>query len=201
MNFAMTVRRMGLVLTLPVALAACSGMSKPTTTQGPVSYGDAKAVDTVDEKFGSTDLQLIAEKMTQSMLESPVLTGRPTISVEKVKNKTNEYIDTVNITNTIQNALLKSGKVRFVRSRSEMAEGAAELQRQQQSGMYNSKGAAKAGNFVAAKYTLEGEFTKIEKQNSSAKDVYFKFTLKMFDVSQGTIEWMEEKEIRKTVQK
>ncbi len=198
MTAAIHFSRLALVLALPVALAACSGMSKPTTTQAPVAYGDAKAVDTVDEKFGSTDLQLIAEKMTQSMLESPLLVGRPTMSVESVKNKTNEYIDTPNITNSIQNALLKSGKVRFVRSRAEMQQGVEELQRQQQSGMYK-KGAA-AGNYVAAKYTLEGEFTKIEKKNASAKDVFFKFTLKMFDVSQGTIEWMEEKEIRKTVQ-
>lgn len=198
MTAAIPFTRFALALALPVALAACSGMSKPTTTQAPVSYGDSKAVDTVDEKFGSTDLQLIAEKMTQSMLESPVLVGRPTMSVESVKNKTNEYIDTPNITNSIQNALLKSGKVRFVRSRAEMQQGVAELQRQQQSGMY--KKGASAGNYVAAKYTLEGEFTKIEKKNANAKDVFFKFTLKMFDVSQGTIEWMEEKEIRKTVQ-
>lgn len=199
MNSAIFSWRTGLVLATSIALTACSGLSKPTTSQAPVSYGDAKAVDTVNEKFGSTDLQLIAEKMTQSMLESPVLVGRPTVSVESVKNKTNEYIDTQNITNTIQNALLKSGKVRFVRSRAEMKEGAEELQRQQQSGMY--KKGATAGNYVAAKYTLEGEFTKIEKKNASVKDVFFKFTLKMFDVSQGTIEWMEEKEIRKTVQK
>lgn len=199
MNTAIVSWRSGLALVAAVALTACSGLSKPTTAQAPVAYGDAKAVDTVDEKFGSTDLQMIAEKMTQSMLESPVLVGRPTVSVEGVKNKTNEYIDTPNITNTIQNALLKSGKVRFVRSRAEMKEGVEELQRQQQSGMY--KKGATAGNYVAAKYTLEGEFTKIEKKNAAVKDVFFKFTLKMFDVSQGTIEWMEEKEIRKTVQR
>jgi PBP1b-binding outer membrane lipoprotein LpoB len=28
--------------------------------------------------------------------------------------------------------------------------------------------------------------------------VYYKFTLKMYDVEEGTIEWQEEKDIRKT---
>jgi PBP1b-binding outer membrane lipoprotein LpoB len=51
---------------------------------------------------------------------------------------------------------------------------------------------------TAAKYSLEGELTSIVKQNNTTKDVFYKFTLKMFDVEEGTIEWQEEKEIRKT---
>jgi len=31
--------------------------------------------------------------------------------------------------------------------------------------------------------------------------VFYKFTLKMFDVQEGTIEWQDEKEIRKTSKK
>ena len=42
------------------------------------SYGDSKSVETVTNEFGSTDLQMIAEKMVGSLLENPVLTGRPT---------------------------------------------------------------------------------------------------------------------------
>ena len=49
-----------------------------------------------------------------------------------------------------------------------------------------------------AKYTLEGELTSIVKQSNTTKDVFYKFTLKMIDVEEGTIEWQDEKEIRKT---
>ena len=95
-------------------------------------------------------------------------------------------------------ALVKSGKVRFVRSIKEMQSGVDELQRQNQSGLYKQNTTAKVGQMTAAKYQLEGELTSIVKQNNTTKDVFYKFTLKMFDVQEGTIEWQDEKEIRKT---
>lgn len=163
-----------------------------------VNYGDNKAVELVTNEFGSSDLQMIAEKMTGSLLETGIFQGRPTVTISTVKNKTSEYIDTTNVMNSIQTQLVKSGKVRFTRSISEMQTGVDELQRQNQSGLYKKTSAAKVGKMTAARYTLEGELTSIVKQNDSTKDVFYKFTLKMFDVEEGTVEWQEEKEIRKT---
>ncbi len=85
-----------------------------------------------------------------------------------------------------------------MRSINEMQQGVDELQRQNQSGLYKQGTTAKVGQMTAAKYQLEGELTSIVKQSSSTKDVYYKFTLKLFDVQEGTIEWQDEKEIRKT---
>jgi penicillin-binding protein activator len=174
-------------------------LSQPTvqfTRQ--TSYGDTKAVETVTNEFGSTDLQMITEKMVGSMLENPVLTGRPTLTLSQVRNKTSEYIDTKSIMNSIQTQLVKSGKVRFVRSIDEMQAGVDELQRQNQSGLYKSQGKAKMGNMTAAKYSLEGEIVSIVKQTANTKDVFYKMTLKLYDVEEGSIEWQDEKEIRKT---
>ena len=165
------------------------------------NYGDAKGVELVTNEFGSTDLQMIAEKMTGSLLETGIFQGRPTVTISTVKNKTSEYIDTTNVMNSIQTALVKSGKVRFTRSINEMQAGVDELQRQNQSGLYKQNTTAKVGQMTAAKYQLEGELTSIVKQNNTTKDVFYKFTLKMFDVQEGTIEWQDEKEIRKTTKK
>jgi uncharacterized protein (TIGR02722 family) len=162
------------------------------------SYGDSKSVETVTNEFGSTDLQMIAEKMVGSLLENPVLTGRPTVTLSQVRNKTSEYIDTKSIMNSIQTQLVKSGKVRFVRSGDEMQAGIDELQRQNQSGLYKNAGKAKMGNMTAAKYSLEGEIVSIVKQTANTKDVFYKMTLKMYEVEGGSIEWQDEKEIRKT---
>ncbi|MBR8657854.1 penicillin-binding protein activator LpoB, partial [Achromobacter sp. Marseille-Q0513] len=110
-------------------------------------------------------------------------------------------IDTKSIMNTIQTQLVKSGKVRFTRSMDELQSGVEELQRQNQSGLYKNQGKAKMGNMVGAKYALEGEITSIVKQTSGVKDVYYKMTLKLYDVQEGTVEWQEEKEIRKTTRR
>jgi uncharacterized protein (TIGR02722 family) len=103
--------------------------------------------------------------------------------------------------NSIQTALVKSGKVRFTRSIDEMQAGVDELQRQNQSGLYKQNSTAKVGQMKGAKYSVEGELTSIVKQTASAKDVFYKFTLKLYDVEEGTIEWQEEKEIRKTTKR
>ncbi len=187
------------LLTLTAVLSACQTVSSPTVrVDNQTSYGDAKSVETVTNEFGSTDLQMMAEKMTGSLLESSVLTGRPTVTISTVRNKTSEYIDTKNVVNSIQTALVKSGKVRFTRSIDEMQPGVDELQRQNQSGLYKQNSTAKVGQLKGAKYSIEGELTSIVKQTSDTKDVFYKFTLKLYDVEEGTIEWQEEKEIRKT---
>ena len=182
-----------------VALTGCETVSSPVIrADRAVNYGDAKEVELLTNEFGSTDLQLIAEKMTSSMLESGVFQGRPTVTLSPVRNKTSEYIDTTNIMNSIQTTLVKSGQVRFVRAINEMQEGVDELKRQNQSGLYKSGSTAKIGKMTGARYSLEGELTSIVKQARSVKDVYYKFTLKLFDVQEGVIEWQDEKEIRKT---
>lgn len=200
MSVQISQRALLIALTLStVGLTACQSLSSPVVRfDRDVNYGDAKSVELVTNEFGSTDLQMIAEKMVGSLLETGIFQGRPTVTVAGVKNKTSEYIDTNNVMNSIQTALVKSGKVRFTRSINEMQQGVDELQRQNQSGLYKQSSTAKVGKMTAAKYTLEGELTSIVKQNNSTKDVYYKFTLKLFDVEEGTIEWQDEKEIRKT---
>ncbi len=205
MTHKQSYSRRSLMLGL-VATAAVAGCQTPVSSpvvrlQRQVNYGDNKATELVTNEFGSTDLQMIAEKMVGSLLESGIFQGRPTVTISQVKNKTSEYIDTTNVMNSIQTQLVKSGKVRFTRSIQEMQQGVDELNRQAQSGLYKQGTAAKVGGMTAAKYMLEGELTSIVKQNANTKDVFYKFTLKMFDVSEGTIEWAEEKEIRKTTKR
>ncbi|MES2069171.1 MAG: penicillin-binding protein activator LpoB [Pseudomonadota bacterium] len=184
-----------------LSLTACptQPLSQPTVSFArQTTYGDSKSVETVTNEFGSTDLQMIAEKMVGSLLEDPVLQNRPTMTLAGIRNKTSEYIDTKSIMNSIQTALVKSRKVKFTRSADEMQTGVDELQRQNQSGLYKAQGKAKIGNMTAAKYSLEGEIVSIVKQTANTKDVFYKMTLKLYDVEDGSIEWQDEKEIRKT---
>lgn len=182
-----------------LAFTACTTVS-PVIGDGNVKYGDAKAVEAVTNEFGSTDLQTIAESMTKSLLQSPVLSEakkRPLITVSEVKNKTSEYIDTKSITDTIRTQLTKSGLVRFSVDISEMQNQTDELNRQN-SGLYKKNSAKKVGQMEGADFRLDGSITSIVKKNSSIKDVYYKFNLNLIDVESGVLEWSDEKEIRKT---
>ena len=186
------------VLSASLLLSACATVTSPTVGNN-VSYGDAKAVEQVNEKFGSTDLQMIAEAMARSLAESQAGARiKPTVTIAEVKNKTSEYIDTRSITDSIRVQLLKSGTMRFVTDIAGMQDQTDELNRQSQSGLYKKSASAKLGKMEGAKYRIEGNITSIVKTGGNLKDVYYKFSLIMTDVEGGTIEWADEKEIRKT---
>ena len=180
--------------TLSVSLlAACSGPQ--------VRYGDAKAVETVNANYGSTDLQMIAEAMTRSLLQSKAISGSkdaPIVTLADVKNKTSEYIDTRVITDKIRTQLMKSGQVRFAVSVSEMQNQTEELKRQNQSGLYKNSTIAKTGNMQGAQYRIEGSIASIVKNTKDVKDVYYVFNLNLINNESGLLEWADEKEIRKT---
>lgn len=195
----MTYQKLLPLAAVSLLLSACATTSP--VVGGNVQYGDSKAVETVTNEFGSTDLQTMAETMTRSMLQSPVITrakDRPLVTIADVKNKTSEYIDTKAITNTVRTQLLKSGSVRFATDMADMKAQTDELVRQNQSGLYKKSAQAKMGQMQGAQYRLDGEITSIVKRSSDMKDVYYKLSLILTDVQAGTVEWAEEKDIRKT---
>ena len=163
-----------------------------------VQYGDPGAQETLTVDFGSTDLQIIAEKMVQSMLSSPVIQerNRPILQVSSIKNKTSEHIDTKSISDKIRTTLLKSGAVQFSASeiRQEIIE---ELEFQRGSGYVDPSTQKKVGKQVGADFLITGEICAIQKQRGNTKDIYFKITLNLVDLETALISWADEKEIRK----
>jgi len=181
---------------LSVSLVGCSKSIK---------YGDAAEVETTTTGFGSTDLQQIAAKMVDSVLTFPPVVEitakrRPVMFVDTIKNKTTEHIDTESITDTISTKLLRSGKFRFV-DMTKVAAVKQQLDYQNESGMVNQNAAMKMGQQIGAEYMLYGNLSSIVKRNSSRKDVYYKFTLKLMHLQSGIVEWSDEKEIRKSKEK
>jgi hypothetical protein len=187
---------------LALVLLAATGLLVFGCAEEKTRYGDSKSVETVTNQFGSTDLQIIAESMTRSLLNSDIVANgsRPVVTVQEVKNKTSEYIDTRAITDTIRTELQKSGRVRFAVDAAAMQQQVDELRRQQ-SELYEKDKAAEMGKMVGAGFRIEGNITSIVKQAKEVKDVYYKFNLQLWNVQNGLMEWGDEKEIRKTTSK
>lgn len=187
------IRLSGLTLALGAAVLVAGCATERTR------YGDARAIETVTNQFGSTDLQVIAESMARSMQQAPVIASGnlPIVTVQEVKNKTSEYIDTRSITDTIRAELQKGAKVRFAVDGAGMNQQVEELNRQQ-SDLYAKDQAVQKGQMVGAQYRMEGNITSIVKQVKDTKDVYYKFNLQLWNIRNGLLEWSDEKEIRKT---
>jgi hypothetical protein len=182
------------VCALVASLSACGAQV--------VRYGDAQAVSTVSTDFGSSDLQQIAQSMVDSMLTFPPIVEetsrrRPVVAIDRVKNKTMQHIDTESITDSIRARLLKSGKFRFI-DRTTDSQAIDEVRYQQESGLTQAGGAVKFGRQLAPEYMVTANFSEIEQRNSDTKDVYYKFTMSLKNLSTGILEWSDEKEIRKT---
>ena len=184
-------------------LSGCAGTSSPMTG-GAVSYGDSKAVETVTTDLGSTDIQMVAEKMTQSMIQHPVtqdvIRKRQLLMASPVKNKTSEYFDTRMITDTILTQLQKNG-IRYVIEGEDMQNQTDELRRQNQSGLYDKSKSVKVGKMQGAKYRIDGSVSSIVKKNADMKDVYYKVNMRLIEIETGIVEWSDEKDIRKTARR
>ena len=205
MNAMLRTNRCNPLLTgiLMLALAGCQTTS-PTTGSSGVSYGDSKAVETVTTDLGSTDIQMISEKMTQSLIQHPVVQGlikkRGLMMASPVQNKTSEYFDTKMITDTILTQLQKNG-VRYVIEADNMQNQVDELRRQNQSGLYDKSKSVKMGKMQGAKFRLDGSISSIVKRGSDIKDVYYKMNLRLVEIETGIVEWSDEKDIRKSAKR
>lgn len=192
---------------LLVALVGCqttSPTTTPTTGSSGVSYGDAKAVETVTTDLGSTDIQMISEKMTQGLIQTPeiqtLIKKKQLLMASPVQNKTSEYFDTKLITDTVLTQLQKNG-VRYAIEADNMQNQTDELRRQTQSGLYDKTKTVKIGKMQGAKYRLDGSISSIIKKTSDLKDVYYKMNFRLIEIETGIVEWSDEKEIRKSARR
>jgi len=179
-------------------LAGCA-VNAPTVGSGNVSYGSSTAVETVNTDFGSTDLNMITQQMATQLIKSGKLNKCKTYTVSKVRNKTDQYIDTENLTQSIVNQLSNSADVNstYVLSSQEMQNQVDELDRQNQSGLYDQSSSAKIGKMKGAECRLDGFVSNITKQNANIKDVFYIVNMKLINVAQGTQLWSNEQQIRK----
>ena len=170
-----------------------------------VQYGDAGSATPVSVEFGSSDLQQIAGTMVDSLLTYPPIVQitaqrRPVISVDKVKNKTMQHIDTESITDSIRTKLIRSGKFSFIDRTTDEA-AIAELTTQQESGLVDPKTAIDFGQQIGAEFLLTANISEIRQKQGRITDTYYKFTMNLKNLKTGILEWSDEKEIRKTFKK
>jgi len=166
-----------------------------------IQYGDAGSAKPISTEFGSSDLQQIAETMVESMITFPPMvqmtaSRRPVVSVDTVKNKTMQHIDTESVTDSIRTRLIRSGKFRFI-DRTTDDQTVEELKIQQDSGLVDKKTAVDFGQQIGAEFLLTSNFSEIRQKSGSTTDVYYKFTMSLKNLKTGILEWSDEKEIRK----
>jgi uncharacterized protein (TIGR02722 family) len=182
-----------------LSAVSCSSFS-PTA-----SYVDPNAVNNLTTGFTMTDLQMVSQSMADSLIASGKLNRNcKTYTVSKVANKTDQYIDTETITQSIVNRLGNSSAVKstYVVSAAEMQNQTDELDRQNQSGLYKKSTTAKSGNMKGAECRIDGFVNSINTSNAGTKTemVQYQYNMKLINVEAGEMVWSNEKPLSKMMQ-
>ena len=186
---------------LPASFALAAFVSIGTSCSDVVTYEDPEQVETINAKFGFTDLMLIAQSMTQIFLGSDSWGGdQPRIVFGGFRNRTNEHIDVKNITDTMQTSLVQSQQFRVLGGDVGLAEINKELN-YQQSGKVDQAMAVELGKQMGAEYVFYGGLASISKEKGSTEAVWFKFNMSAINVQTREIVWQAEETIAKKKEK
>lgn len=159
-------------------------------------------------RWNDTDARLVAEEMISGAVSSAWLQNyteqngeAPVIIVGRVRNETMEHIDTDVITKEMERVFVNSGKVQVVASQSEREQIREERQDQQSFSSYESS--KNLAQEVGADYMLIGNISSILDESSSGKQaaIFYDVNLELIDVETNTKVWIDDKEIKKMIER
>ena len=149
-------------------------------------------------RYDASDMRNITGRSVDSFLRSEFMARQPeppVLMIAGVQNRTNDHIDTKNITDRIRTLLFQSGAVRFVNE-----DRRADLLEEQgyQAANVTPGQQVAIGQQLGAQYMFSGSLTEIKtsspRQVRVSKQVLrnYKFTLEATDLETGEIAWIDE---------
>ena len=139
--------------------------------------------------------------MSTQLIQSGKMNKCKSYTISPVKNSTDQYVDTSVMTNAMADKLSNSSAVNstYVVSTQEMQNQVDELERQNQSGLYDQSTTAKTGKMKGAQCRVDGKLTSDTSVGPDGKTtlVSYTFFVQVFDVQQGAAIWRNEKNISK----
>jgi uncharacterized protein (TIGR02722 family) len=190
-------RRLFGIAALGLALAAC-GTS--------VKRMDVDEVRDLSGAWNDTDSRLVAEEMVADALARPWLDNYtrekkkpPVVIVGEVRNLSHEHINVNTFIADLERALLNSGKVEFVASRTERDEVRDERKDQD---IHASEETRKAmGLETGADYMLKGMINTIIDAEGSTQIRYYQSDLTLISLADNRKVWAGQKKIKKEVKR
>lgn len=188
-----------LVILALIWAAGCAGRQ--------VSRLDPNSTTDLSGRWNDTDSRLVAEEMVRDCLSRPWLEewssahdAKPVVIVGKVVNRSHEHIQVDAFINDIQQALINSGKVRFVASSRERDELRGEKEDQQQ-GYTRDETQASVVSEEGANFMLKGEILTTLDEAGEKAIIHYQVTLDLYNISTNELVWKGKKEIKKKIER
>jgi hypothetical protein len=188
--------RAGIALVALVAAAGCATKVE--------RLDESKAVD-LSGAWNDTDSRLVSQEMIQDSLSRAWLQEfrgrpgqtRPAVIVGEVRNLSHEHINTSTFTLEMERALVNSGKVDFVATKSERKDIREERKDQDINAREDTRSAM--GRELGADFMLTGTINTIVDPSGDTQVRFYQVNMTLISLADNRKVWIGQKDIRKLV--
>lgn len=177
-----------------LGISACSSVS--------VSRVDSNEEVALTDKWNDKDSQLTAEAMIEDMLSFPWMAdhyqqkqNKPTVIIQRVRNKSHQHIATDTFTNDLKRAMLRSGKVDFVADSDLRKDIRAERADQELNA--RSETQALMGEETGADYALSGTINSTVDELDGKRVTSYQIDLRLINMTTNREAWNGQKKLKK----
>jgi penicillin-binding protein activator len=188
------------IIFLGLAVLAFAGCS----TQ--VIRKDAAEVVDLSGRWNDTDARLVAEEMVKTCTSAQWVVrfnkqkGRdPVVIVGTVTNRSHEHINANVFIEDLEMALVNSGRVRFVASKTERGEVREERLDQLQNAAPETR--ARMIQETGADFMLQGSINSVKDETRGQYAIMFQSNLELIDLTTNEKVWIGQKKVKKLVKR
>lgn len=192
-------------LVLASSLAALGLLATGCATNNNARYIDSKGPETIVSinAINIQDWNMAADKLVASLLASGALERAPELpavmAVSRIRNNTQQQVDTDSLTKKIRIALMQTGKV--VTTTTLGPDGKAEDPMAAEVNAMNAFMSGQKQRTVLPYYTLSGKLLEDRARVGSTQQTTFTFQLSLTTTSNGLAVWEGEEQITKQGQR
>lgn len=185
------------------ALIATLGLSACGTS---VTRLDSSEVKDLSGAWNDTDSRLVSEEMIQDVLSRPwyqthtqARRKSPVVIVGEMRNLSHEHINVNTFVADLERALINSGRVEFVASRTER--GGIREERKDQDIHSREDTRKPMGREIGADYMLQGTINTIIDVSGRTQVRFYQVDLNLISLADNRKVWQGQKKIKKLVER
>ncbi|MFH0753042.1 MAG: penicillin-binding protein activator LpoB [Candidatus Omnitrophota bacterium] len=167
---------------------------------------DVKEVIDLSGRWNDTDARMVAEDVVKACTEGAWISrfnkdmGRdPVVIVGSVANNSHEHINAQVFVEDLEMALVNSGKVKFVASKTERGDVREERVDQQQNAAPETR--ARMVRETGADFMLTGSINSVKDETKGQYAILFQVNLELVNVTTNEKVWIGQKKIKKLVKR
>ncbi|SHM02679.1 penicillin-binding protein activator LpoB [Myroides odoratimimus] len=195
----MQIKRIALV-----AILAVSGLAITSCGRQVTRVSTEETID-ISGRWNNSDSREVADQMTQQILEEPWIFNfreenkgeKPVVIVGMVYNKSHEHIEAETFVKDVEQAFIRSQRVRLVQGGKKREELRGERADQQTNASASSM--KQFGLEQGADFMLQGSINSIVDSHKKKKVVYYQVNLELTNIQTSEVVWIGEKKIAKYV--